>query len=125
MAAAPDPPEVQAQVLDHNQYLCSNCFFGSSEYYYCFKTPDKVLIAYQKAHTFNWKDPKRNDLAKVHKTWAEWVPPGSGTVPIRYDDKFVWVTRPNGKTLKLTQDYSTDIFVNNAQCRSAVHKKAE
>ena len=123
-AAAPDRPQVQAQLLDQNQYLCSNCFFGPSSYYYCFEADNKVLIGYQKTPTLNWKDPNSNDLPKVHKGWAAWVPEGK-TVPLSYDDKFIWVTRPDGKAVKLKQDYSTDIFVNNGKCRSAVKKKAE
>ena len=46
-------------------------------------------------------------------------------VPLRYDDKFIWVTRNDGKTVKLKQDYNTDIFLNNSQCRGAVKKKSE
>ncbi len=47
-AATPDKPEVQAQLLDHNEYLCDNCLFGSSSYYYCFEADNKILIGYQK-----------------------------------------------------------------------------
>jgi hypothetical protein len=123
-AAAPDAPQVQAKVLDHNEFLCSNCFFGASTYYYCFEAGDKVLIGYQKTPTLNWKDPASNDLTRVHKSWATWTPEGQ-TVPLRYDDKFIWVTRPDGKAVKLKQDYTTDIFVNNRQCRAAVKPKPE
>jgi hypothetical protein len=124
LAAVPDRPQVQAQLLDRNEYLCNNCFFGASTYYYCFEADNKVLIGYQKTPTLNWKDPERNDLVKVHKAWASWSPDGK-TVPLSYDDKFIWVTRPDGKKVKLKQDYSTDIFVNSGQCRAAVKKKSE
>lgn len=123
-AAAPDRPEVQAQLLDRNEYLCSNCFFGNSTYYYCFEAGDKILIGYQKTPTLNWKDEKSNDLTKVHKAWASFSPDGK-TVPLRYDDKFIWVTRADGKSVKLKQDYNTDIFLNSKQCRAAVKKKPE
>jgi hypothetical protein len=123
-AAAPDAPQVQAKVLDHNEFLCSNCFFGASTYYYCFEADNKVLIGYQKTPTLNWKDQTSNDLTKAHKAWAAWTPEGQ-TIPLRYDDKFIWVTRPNGKLVKLKQDYTTDIFVNNRQCRAAVKAKPE
>ena len=45
------------------------------------------------------------------------------TVPLRYDEKHIWLTGPKGKQVKLTQDYTTDIFLNNQQCRAAVKKK--
>ena len=121
IAATPDAPQVQAQLLDHNEFLCSNCFFGSSTYYYCFEADKKILIGYQKSPTLNWKDESSNDLTRVHKSWAQWSSEGQ-TVPLRYDDKFIWVTRPDGKAVKLKQDYTTDIFVNNRQCRGAIKK---
>jgi len=124
LAATPDKPQVQGQLLDHNEYLCSNCFFGASTYYYCFEADKKILIGYQKIPTLNWKDQASNDLTKVHKSWAPLTTEGQ-TVELRYDDKNIWVTRPNGKTVKLKQDYTTDIFVNNNQCRSVIKKKPE
>jgi hypothetical protein len=120
----PDTPPVQGQLLDHNEYLCSNCFFGASTYYYCFEAGDKVLIGYQKIPTLNWKDAASNDLTRAHKSWTPWTSEGPA-IPLRYDDKNIWVTGANGKPVKLKQDYSTDIFVNNSQCRGAVKKKSE
>lgn len=124
LAAAPEKPQVQGQLLDHNEYLCSNCFFGASTYYYCFEADNKILIGYQKVATLNWKDETSNDLVKVHKSWAPWAAENN-MVPLRYDDKFIWVTRNDGKTVKLKQDYNTDIFINSTQCRGAVKKKPE
>jgi hypothetical protein len=124
LAATPDKPQVQGQLLDHNEYLCSNCFFGASTYYYCFEADKKILIGYQKIPTMNWKDSASNDLTKVRKSWAP-LTAGGQSVPLRYDDKYIWVDRPGGKAVRLKQDYNTDIFVNNSQCRSAVKKKSE
>jgi hypothetical protein len=124
LAAAPDKPQVQGQLLDHNEYLCSNCFFGTDTYYYCFEADNRILIGYQKTPTLNWKDEASNDLTKLHKSWKPWTAEGQ-SVPLRYDDKYIWVTKPDGKTVRLKQDYKTDIFVNNNQCRSVVRKKAE
>lgn len=121
-AAAPDTPQVQAQVLDQNEYPCANCFFGSSTYYYCFEADSKVLIGYEKIPTMNWIDPQKNWLTKVHKSWRPWAADGQ-TVPLRYDEKHIWVTGPNGKQVKLKQDYGTDIFVNNQKCRTAIKRK--
>jgi hypothetical protein len=124
LAATPDKPQVQGQLLDHNEYLCSNCFFGASTYYYCFEADKKILIGYQKIPTINWKDDASNDLTKVHKSWAP-LATEAQTVELRYDDKHIWVNKPGGKTVRLKQDYTTDIFVNNSQCRAAVKKKPE
>jgi hypothetical protein len=124
LAATPNKPQVQGQLLDHNEYLCSNCFFGASTYYYCFEADKKILIGYQKIPTINWKDESSNDLTKVHKSWTPLTAEGQ-TVPLRYDDKYIWVNKPDGKTVRLKQDYTTDIFINNSQCRGAVRKKPE
>ena len=123
LAAAADKPQtqVQAQLLDSNQYLCSNCFFGATKYFYCFEADKKVLIGMQKVPVFNWKDPASNDLAYLHKSWKPFVAAGQ-TVPLRYDDKYIYVTRADGKTVRLKQNYNIDIFVNSAECRAAVKK---
>lgn len=123
-AAPAEKPQVQAQLLDSNSYLCANCFFGASTYYYCFEADHKILIGYDKMPVLNWQDPASNDLAKLHKSWKPLKPEEGQTVQLRYDDKHIWVTA-NGRTFKLKQDYMTDIFVNNRQCRSAVRKKAD
>ena len=126
-AAAPDKPTVQGKLLDENEYPCNNCFFGASTYYFCFEADNKILIGYQKIPTMNWRDPQANWLTKVHKSWTPLTPEGdqSGAqaFPLRYDEKDIWITRPDGKQLKLKQDYSTDIFINSQRCRAAVKKK--
>ena len=119
--ATPDRPQVQGQLLDHNEYLCSNCFFGTSSYYFCFEAGDKVLIGFQKTPELNWKEHSSNLLTRVHKQWVPWAVDGQ-TIPLSFDDKFIYVTRPDGKQVKLKQDYATDIFINNSQCRAAIKK---
>jgi hypothetical protein len=37
-------------------------------------------------------------------------------LPIRYDDRKIWVMRPNGKTLTLRQDYETNAFPQDTPC---------
>src|SRR5580692_1352411 len=59
------PPPVQAQVLDHAELLCSNCFFGPSDYYFCFAADNKVLIGYQRTPVLNWQDDTKNYLTRV------------------------------------------------------------
>jgi hypothetical protein len=120
--AAPDRPQVQARLLDHAELLCDNCFFGPSFYYYCFEADNKILIGYQRTRVLNWEDKSKNYLTKVHKSWTVWTPPGD-TVPLSYDDKFIWVDGPKGKPLKFTQNYTLDIFTNNDRCRDAVKTK--
>src|ERR1019366_5712371 len=110
--------QVQAKLLDHAELLCDNCFFGPSYYYYCFEADNKILIGYQRTRVLNWEDKSKNYLTKVHKAWTVWTPPGE-TVPISYDDAHIWVAGPSGKPLKLTQNYSRDVFITNDRCRAA------
>ena len=121
--APADRQQAQAQLLDHAELLCDNCFFGPSYYYYCFAVDSKVLIAYQRTSVLNWQDKSKNYLTKVRPAWKVWSPSGE-TVPISYDAKHIWVDRPGTKPVRLIQDYSRDIFINNQQCRDAVKAKA-
>lgn len=120
--AAPDRQKAQAQVLDRAELLCANCFFGTSDYYYCFAADDKILIAYQSIRVLNWRDQSKNYLTRVHRAWTPWTAPGE-SVPIVYDAKNLWVARPDGKQVKLTQDYSRDVFTSNDRCQQAVRAK--
>jgi hypothetical protein len=121
--AAAERPQVQARLLDHAELLCDNCFFGPSDYYYCFEAGDKILIGYQRTRVLNWEDKSKNYLTRVHKSWTVWTPPGE-SVPVSYDNIHIWVTRPGGKPVKLIQDYSHDVFIANNRCREAVKAKA-
>jgi hypothetical protein len=144
--APADRQQVQAQLLDHAEFLCANCFFGPSDYYYCFATDNLVLIGYQRTPVLNWEDKSKNYLAPVHRAWAAWTAPGQ-TVPISYDDKHiwvsradvkevrrgvwahvkligVWVSRENSKQVKLRRSSLRDNFVNNDRCRAADGAKA-
>lgn len=139
--AAADRLEVQAQLLDHAEFLCANCFFGASKYYYCFAAGDKVLIGYQKTPVLNWEDPSKNYLTGAHRAWAAWTAPGQ-TVPISYDDKHIWVSRADNpevkrdlwghvkelpirasrvrsKQVRLNRSSTRDIFINSDTCRGS------
>ena len=141
IGAAADRQQAQAQVLDHAEYLCANCFFGASDYYYCFAADNRILIAYQRTRVLNWEDQSKNYLAPVRPRWAPWSAPGQ-TVPISYDEKHIWVsrdenkperrgfwahvkgleiwaTRGESKQVKLTRSSMRDIFTNSDQCRNA------
>ncbi|MGA3044572.1 MAG: hypothetical protein ABSF54_27680 [Bryobacteraceae bacterium] len=142
--AAADRQQAQAQLLDRAEFLCDNCFFGASDYYYCFAADDKILIGYQRTPVLNWQDKSKNYLAPVHPSWAAWSAPGQ-TVPISYDDKHIWIdrvkparpgfwgdlktfafwaSRADGKQVRLTRSSVRDIFINNGQCRGADKAKA-
>ena len=137
--AAAARQQVQAQLLDRAEILCANCFFGPSDYYYCFAADDKILVGYQRVPVLNWQDKSKNYLTPAHPAWAAWAAPGQ-TVPIGYDDKHIWVSRANAKPekrhlrahlkafafwvsrgddkqVKLTQSSVRDIFTNNDRCR--------
>lgn len=111
--------QAQARLLDHAEALCDNCFFGPSYYYYCFAADSKVLIGYQRTQVLNWEDKSKNYLTRVHKAWKVWDAP-SDTVSLSYDDKHIWVTRPDGKKqVKMHRISSSDIFLNSKQCQDA------
>jgi hypothetical protein len=145
--APADRQQVQAQLLDHAEFLCANCFFGPSKYYYCLAADDKVLIGYEKTPVLNWRDKSKNYLTPVHHSWASWAASGN-SVPISYDDKHIWVSRADdkqvsqgiwghvklipswvsrgdSKKVKLTRSSMRDIFVNNDRCRGASPAKAQ
>jgi len=115
--AAAERQQAQAQLLDHAEALCDNCFFGPSYYYYCFAVDNKILLGYQRTQVLNYEDKSKNYLTRVHKSWQVWDAPG-GTVPLSYDDKHIWVNRPDGKKqVKMHRISSSDIFLNNKQCQ--------
>ena len=139
--AAAKPQQAQAQVLDRAEYLCSDCFFGASDYYYCFAADNQVLIAYQRTRVLNYQDQSKNYLAPARPRWAAWSAP-SQTVPISYDNKHIWVSRDerkpekqsfwahlkgfgiwasrgDSKQVKLTRSSMGDIFTNDVRCRRA------
>jgi hypothetical protein len=137
--AAAGRQQAQAQLLDRAEILCANCFFGPSDYYYCFAADNKILVGYQRVPVLNWQDKSKNYLTPVHPAWAAWAAPGQ-TVPISYDARHIWVSRADdkavkrgfwthvkalafwasrgdGKQVKLTQTSMRDIFTNNDRCR--------
>ena len=120
--AKADVRQVPARVLDQAKTLCDNCFFGPSYYYFCFAVDDKILVGYQRVSVLNWWDPSKNYLTKVRHGWMPWSPSDT-TIPISYDDKHIWVTRPDGKRVRLIQSPSYDGFTNNQACRVRVRKR--
>ncbi len=138
--------QAQAQLLDHAVFPCANCFFGASDHFYCFAADNKVLIGHRRTPVLNWKDNSKNYLPKIHGGWADWSAPGQG-VPIRYDDRHIWLPRPEdkeaktgfwgrlksaaawiarskSKQVKLDRSSPRDIFTSNEQCRGTDRAKA-
>jgi len=109
--ASADAPKVQATLLDHSEYLCKNCLFGMSDYYFCFNANDKILVGYERVRTQIRKPAPENLIASAGKM-----------VPIRFDEKYIWVPGPRGKDVRLTQDYSKQLFLFSDQCKRAVRK---
>jgi hypothetical protein len=129
--------QAQAQLLDQAAFLCDNCFFGASDYYYCFTADSKILVGYQRTPVMNFEDQSKNYLAPAHPSWTAWSAPAQ-TVPISYDDKYIYITRPkavrkgflghmkslafwasraDGAIVRLKQSPIRDIFTNSDQCR--------
>jgi len=103
-----DKPTTQATILDHNEFPCDNCLFGLSDYYFCLDTSQKILIGHEKVRT---QTRKKNPVDLMQR---------GKTVPVRFDDKYIWVGEPNGKELRLTQDYTKKIFLDSAKCQAAI-----
>ena len=136
--------QAQAQLLDRAAFLCDDCLFGASDYYYCFAADNRILIGYQKTPVLNYTDKSKNYLAPAHPSWAAWTAPGQ-SVPIAYDDKYIWVSRTpevkrgfraglqsvffwasraNSKQVRLKRSSIRDIFTGSDQCRGAGGAKA-
>jgi hypothetical protein len=135
LAVAPPRHEVQAQLLDQAALLCDNCFFGASNYYYCFAADNMVLIGRQRTPVVNWWDKSKNYLVKAHPSWTALDAPKE-TIPVSYDDKHIWVSRADqdavknaggrlhsvikeNKEVRLVRDSSRDVFTNK-RCQEAV-----
>jgi hypothetical protein len=102
------PPQTQAILLDHSEYLCNNCLFGNSDYYFCFDVNSKIVIGHEKIRTQTWmKAPEALLSARGQ------------TVPIRFDDKYIWIPGPKGKEQRLTQDYTKKLFTFSDVCQRA------
>jgi len=131
------PQQAQAKLLDQTRYLCTNCFFGTTRDYYCFAVDKEILVAYQKTRVLNWEDNTKNYLTFVNPSWETWTAPGQ-MVPIRYNEKHIWVTRTGSqprhgffarlvggvsgsgrKPVRLTRSSLRDIFIHNDLCRGS------
>jgi hypothetical protein len=139
-AAAAPRQQANAQLLDHAEFLCDNCFFGPSEHYYCLAADNLVLVGYQKSPVLTWQDKSKNHLTPIHHGWAAWEASGQ-TIPISYDDKHIWVSRDqpanrgalrrfafwasrqNEKEVKLKRSSMRDIFLRSDRCRGASAEK--
>ncbi len=105
--AADRTTQVNAVLLDQNDFPCDNCLFGMNDYYFCFQAGDKILVGHDKVRTqMRHKSPV--GLMEVGKP-----------VPLRFDDTFIWVSPPGSKEIRLKQDYTTRIFLNNKSCKAA------
>jgi len=134
--------QAEAQLLDHAEVRCSNCFFGPTDYYYCFEVDNKILVGVQKVPVLNWEDSSKNYLTRFHGQWKPWDPSSREMTPIVYDDRHIWVSRragqhldPNhhgiqdpfravwsvfggaGGNVKLTQTSLRDLFTEDNRCR--------
>jgi hypothetical protein len=140
-AAAKDRQPAEARLLDHAEFLCDNCFFGPSKYYYCFEADNQVLVGYQRVPALNYTNESKNYLTPVHHSWQAWTSSGE-PIAITYDKKHIWVNRPargtaggefwnhikgigawvtrdDSKQVKLTRSSPKDFFTNDKRCRGA------
>ena len=99
---------VQATILDHNEFPCANCLFGIADYYVCFDAGSKILIGHEKLRTQTRKHEPTQLMER------------GKSMTIRVDDKYIWVPQAKGKDLRMTQDYTKKIFLENDRCQAAV-----
>ena len=102
------PPPTDAVLLDHSEYLCNNCLFGNSDYYFCFDVNSRILVGHEKIRTQMRVKAPLGLLAERGQK-----------VAIRFDDMYIWIPGPNGKTQRLTQDYTRKLFTFNDACQRA------
>lgn len=104
-------PETQAVLLDHSEYMCENCLLGNSDYYFCFDVNSKILIGHEKIRTQTWQKAPHDLLTARGQT-----------VPIHFDDRYIWIPGPKGKDQRLTQDYTKKPFTFSDTCQRAANK---
>jgi hypothetical protein len=131
--------QTEARLLDQAALLCNNCFFGTSDYFYCFETAQGILIGYQRAPVVNWWDKSKNYATKAHPSWSRLDVPQEA-LRIEYDEKNIWVMRGDqdavqraggalrpfireSADVRLMQNYKRDVFTNKL-CQEAVRSKA-
>jgi hypothetical protein len=140
-AAGKDRQQAQARLLDHAEFLCDDCFFGPSKYYYCLEADNQILVGYQRVPALNYTNASKNYLTPVHHSWEAWSSSGE-PITISYDKKHIWVNRPaegtaggefwkhvkgvaawvtrdDSKQVKLTRSSPKDFFTNDKRCRGA------
>ena len=81
--------------------------FNIAYFYFCLETRDRILIGQK--HAWKWE----YNPAQMH-------PLRGKTVSLRYDDKYIWLIRTDGKEMKLKQDYSMDVF-RDQRCKDVIH----
>jgi len=123
LAAPAERKQAQARIVEQASFPCANCFFGNTYYFFCFEADNQILLAQDKIPTMNYSDASRNFLGKVHKSWRNPVP-SSQPLTISYDDKHLWMTRADGKEIRLKLENSRDVFTN-PKCRAAVKKSGD
>jgi hypothetical protein len=101
-------PKTEAVLLDHAEYLCNNCLFGISDFYFCFAVNSKILIGHEKIRTQTWMKAPENLLGERGQK-----------VSVRFDDKHIWIPGPNGKEQRLKQDYTRKLFTFSDACQRA------
>ncbi|HTS46759.1 MAG TPA: hypothetical protein VMH05_02380 [Bryobacteraceae bacterium] len=123
LAAPAERKQAQAQILEQASIPCHNCFFGNTYYFFCFDADNQILLAQDKIPTMNYSDANKNFLGKVHKSWRNPLP-SSAPLTISYDDQHLWMTRADGKLIRLKRENSHDVFTN-PRCRAAVKKPGD
>jgi hypothetical protein len=103
---------VSGTMLDASEYdWCHHdCDpFDRPAFFYCVKTANELLTG---SHKVDWVWQK--DSSKM-------VAPAGRQVSVRYDRDSFWIVRTDGKDMRVTRDYSQDVFTN-AECTAEIHR---
>lgn len=83
--------------------------FDRPTFFFCVRVSNQILVGSRKADWI-WVYDTSKILAYKGKT-----------VSVRFNHGSIWIVRPNGKDVQLTQDYSRDVFTN-LECTAEVHR---
>lgn len=83
--------------------------FDRPTYFFCVRVGDKTLVGSRPADWFWMYDSSQMFRFKGQP------------ISIRYDDRWMWIVRTDGKDMRLSQDYSRNVF-SRSECVAEIHR---
>jgi hypothetical protein len=82
------------------------------QFYFCFDTGDRILIGHKSALKWEY------DPSEMHRLRDQ-------QVRLRYDQRYIWIIRTDGKEMKLKQDYTRKDLFSGGKCGEARREARE